>query len=85
MLDSILSSTCTDFFPEQGHFRLGISHFVLILGHLGVAVLVVLLLGDKFLVRQTPIEPGGFVNKPVWLFQLASEEAVGVAWNDLAL
>ncbi|WRX22718.1 hypothetical protein QQP08_015205 [Theobroma cacao] len=26
--------------------------------------------------------PGGFDSKPVWLFQLASDEAVGVAWKE---
>lgn len=31
---------------------------------------------------ETAMEPGGVDKSPVWLFQLASEEAVGVAWKD---
>ena len=85
-LGSILSSTWTDFFPEQGHFRPGISHFELILPHFVVVVLVVVLvLGEGILIMPTPIEPDGFAcSKPVRLLQLASDEAVGVAWKDLA-
>jgi len=87
VLGSILSSTWTDFFPEQGHFRPGISHFELILLHFVVVVVVLvvmLVLGEGILIMPTPIEPDGFAcSKPVRLLQLASDEVVGVAWKDL--
>lgn len=31
------------------------------------------------------MEPGGFASRPVWLFQLASEEEVGALRNDRVL
>lgn len=76
MLHSVFaSSTWMDFSPEQGHLRRRDQLRGLVLFWRELAMFLM----------DTGAVPGGFERRPVWLFQLASEEAVGVVRNDLVV
>lgn len=73
--DDAFSSTWTDFLPEQGHFRPKSRHLLEVLPPLFFSSVA----GFRI---DMATAPGGFCKSPVWLFQLASDEAVGVALKD---